>query len=116
RPPVYVEHGTQPVRTVLVIWAGTLGNVPTVDFLFPITSNTRVNRVFESAAADTDDDLPDYDLVFNAAGDSDVSKDAAAPIERFARICAKPLLNHPAKAARTARYELPSLLAQVDNI
>lgn len=116
RPPVYVEYAARPVRTVLVLWAGTLGNVPTVGSLFPITVNTRVNWVFESAHTDIGQDLPDYDLVFNATGDRDVAKDAADPIRRFAQTCRRPVLNDPAKVARTARHELPALLDGIDDI
>ena len=66
KPPVYVEHAVDPARTVLVLWTSSIGNVPIVDFLFPLTSNTRINWVVESAHTDPNEDLPDYDLVFNA--------------------------------------------------
>jgi len=109
------EYAAEPKRTVLVLWTKRKGNVPTVEFLFPTTDNTRVNWQIESERDDQTDKLPDYDLVFNAMGDPDQIGDALGPQRRFAEICTKPLLNHPAKVARTARDRLPALLEGIAN-
>jgi hypothetical protein len=75
-----------------------------------------VNWQIESGRDDLTDDLPDYDLVFNAMGDPDQIGDALLPQTRFIENCAKPLLNHPDKVARTARHQLPALLDGMANI
>lgn len=113
---VYVEYATDPKRMVLLLWTKKKGNVPTVEFLFPANINTRVNWVIESGHGDQSDDLPDYDLVFNAMGDPDLIGDSLAPLSRFTQSCTKPLLNPPDKVARTARNNLPALLDGIDNI
>ncbi|MDE2004198.1 MAG: hypothetical protein KGJ25_11760, partial [Betaproteobacteria bacterium] len=38
------------------------------------------------------------------------------PVSRFTESCEKPLLNHPAKVARTARNHLPALLDGLGNV
>jgi tetratricopeptide (TPR) repeat protein len=116
RPPVYIEYASTPTRTVLLLWSNNLGNMPTVEFLFPATTNTRVNWVIQSARDDHAPDLPDYDLVFNATGDSDVSGDSIGPLSAFAAACATPFLNPPDKVERTARNNLPALFNGIDDI
>lgn len=116
RPAVYVEHAATRKRTVLLLWASNTGNVPTVELLVPLTVNTRVNWVVQSSRDDRADDLPHYDLVFNAAGDPDMIRDATEPLTRFASTSETPLLNPPDKVARTARNNLPALFQEIDNI
>jgi tetratricopeptide (TPR) repeat protein len=118
RPSVYVEYGadSDTARTVLILWNGPRGNIPNVEFLLPLTTNTRVNCVIESADASVPDDLPECDIVFNATGDPDLATLSAAPIVRFAGTCDRPLLNPPQQVARTARHELPALLAGIEDI
>ncbi len=113
---VDIEYATDPVRTVLLLWTRKPGNVPTIEFLFPTTINNRVNWVIESAQDDQTDNLPDYDLVFNAMGDPDLVGESLGPVSRFAASCEKPLLNHPTNVARTARNHLPALLEGLDNV
>jgi tetratricopeptide (TPR) repeat protein len=115
---LYIEHATDPMRTVLVLWASKPGNVPSraIELLFPANINTRVNWIIASAQDDQTDNLPNYDLVFNALGDPDLTGDSSGPVNRFTAVCAKPLLNHPDKVARTARNKLPALLNGIDNI
>jgi Flp pilus assembly protein TadD len=113
---VDIEYATDPVRTVLVLWTRKTGNVPTIEFLFPTTINNRVNWVIESAEDDQADNLPEHDLVFNAMGDPDLIGDSLGPVSRFTESCERPLLNHPAKVARTARNHLPVLLDGLDAV
>jgi len=101
---------------VLLLYTTKVGNVPTVEFLFPATVNSRVSWTIESEYDDKTSDLPDHDLVFNAMGDPDLIGQSIGPLTRFAKSCAKPLLNPPDKVARTARNELPDLLKGIDNI
>ena len=111
-----IEYATDPRRTVLVLLTTKYGNVPTVELLFPTTVNTRVNWTIESERDDLSEDLPEYDVVFNAMGDPDLVGASEGPLERFAASCAKPLLNRPERVARTARDKLPTLLAGIDNL
>ena len=113
---VDIEYAADPLRTVLLLWTKNKGNVPTIEFLFPTTINNRVNWAIESAHDDQTDNLPDHDLVFNAMGDPDLIGDSSGPVSRFAESCDKPLLNHPAKVARTARNHLPALLDGLGNV
>ena len=113
---VDIEYAADPVRTVLLLWTRKKGNVPTIEFLFPTTINNRVNWVIESEHDDQTDSLPDHDLVFNAMGDPDLIGDSSLPVSRFTERCEKPLLNHPAKVARTARNHLPALLDGLGNV
>jgi hypothetical protein len=115
RPPVYIEYASTPTRTVLLLWSSNLGNVPTVELLFPATTNTRVNWVIQSARDDHAPDLPDYDLAFNAMGDPDIIGDSIGPLSAFAAACSTPFLNPPDKVARTARSNLPALFNGIDN-
>jgi len=118
RQVISIEYATDPIRTVLILWTSKIGNVPqrATEFLFPADVNTRVNWVIESADDDQTDNLPNYDLVFNAMGDPDLSGEASGPVKRFTEVCAKPLLNHPDRVARTARNKLPTLLDGINNI
>ena len=113
---VNIEYAANQIRTVLILWTTQMGNLPTTEFLFPATVNTRVYWVIGSDRDDQSDNLPDHDLVFNAMGDPDLIGESIGPVTRFAQVCAKPLLNHPEKVARTARNNLPALLAGIEGI
>lgn len=113
-----IEYAADPIRTVLLLLTAKKGNVPghAIEFLFPTDINTRVHWVIETADDDQIDDLPTYDLVFNAMGDPELIGDSIKPLSQFAEVCGKPLLNHPGKVAHTARNHLPDLLSGIDNI
>lgn len=113
---VDIHYATNPKRTVLLLWTTKRGNIPTIEFLFPATINTRVSWVIESARDDQTDDLPDYDVVFNSMGDADLVGASVGPVSRFVKACTRPVLNHPDVVARTARHKLPALLDGIDNI
>jgi Flp pilus assembly protein TadD len=111
-----IQYAATPTRTVLLLFTTVIGNVPTTEFLFPTTINTRVQWTIGSARDDLTDYLPHYDLVFNAMGDADMVGDSTDPVSRFIPMCTKPILNPPDKVARTARNNLPALLDGIDNV
>jgi tetratricopeptide (TPR) repeat protein len=112
---VFIDSAPEPQRTVLVLWAAGWGNVP-IQFLLPEKSTTRIIWMMEYANEAQARALPDYELVFNAIGDQDVTGPTAAPVERFLRDCRKPLLNHPAAVANTARERIAALFAPLANV
>jgi tetratricopeptide (TPR) repeat protein len=110
-----VEDALHPLRTVLVLGTLQQSNVPpkTIEFIFPASINTRISWVMEYAEDDQADNLPYFDLVFNGIGYLDFADDIARPLGRFLASCAKPVLNPPHKVLRTARDQLPQLLAGI---
>jgi tetratricopeptide (TPR) repeat protein len=111
--PEPVEH---PSRRVLILFAGRAsGNVP-IDTLLPPNSIYRIKYAIDCASDVEDFALPPYDLVFNAIGEADIAEPLTPRLERFARICGKPLLNQPAAVMRTQRHRLPELLAGIDDV
>ena len=112
---VFVDTAPNPVRTVLVLWAAGKGNIP-VEFLLPAQTNTRITWMMEYATDAQARALPNYDLVFNAIGDQDVTGPTMASVERFLRGCGKPVLNLPAGIAHTSRDEIPAFLAPIDGV
>lgn len=59
------------------------------------------------------DQLPSYDVVFNAIGESQWAQPAIAAAARFVAAEPKPVLNHPRHLAKTARPALGRTLADI---
>ncbi len=118
RASLGIEIAVEQKRTVLLLGMATKGNVSplTLEFVFPLSVNTRITWALDLAHEDQVDELPRFDLAYNATGDPDMSGEVARPLRRFLESCAKPLLNHPDKVARTARNRLPGLLAGIDHL
>ena len=112
---IFIDIAPYPVRTVLVLWAAGWGNIP-IEFLLPKKSNTRIIWMMEYATEDQARTLPDYDLVFNAIGDQDVTGPTQESVARFLRGCNKPVLNLPAAVAQTSRDLIPALFAPIANV
>ena len=115
RQALFIDSASNPVRTVLLLWAAGKGNVP-VEFLFPAETTTRITWMMEYATEEQARSLPSYDLVFNAIGDQDVTGPTAGPVTRFLRTCDKPVLNLPSAVAHTSRDRIPALLAPIDQV
>ncbi|MBV8660452.1 MAG: tetratricopeptide repeat protein [Burkholderiales bacterium] len=109
---VFVDPSPAPRRTVLVLWAAGKGNVP-IDHLLPREHTTLITWM---VAYPPSTPLPAYDLVFNAVGDPDVMGPTLAPSEQFIAQCDKPVLNLPARVARTSRERLPELFADIPRV
>jgi tetratricopeptide (TPR) repeat protein len=113
---VFIESPSDPIRRLLILHAGrTSGNVP-FDTLLSTGTSSRIRYAIDFAAVEEDSQLPPFDLVFNAIGDSDVAAPLADRLEYFVNACAKPLLNPPARVARTSRDRLPALLGNLKDV
>ncbi len=115
RQQIFIETAVQPRRTVLVLCAADAANVP-LRGLLPRSSCTLINWYIEYAPPGQEAALPRYDLVFNAIGEADFAVACATPVERFLAYCRRPLLNQPARVARTGRSDMPALLAGIPGI
>lgn len=113
---VFAESADASLCRVLILYAGgSAGNVP-VESLLPTTSCSRIKYAIDYAAEEEDGQLPPYDLVFNAIGETDIAAPLAERLDRFVRRCNRPLLNPPAKVMRTRRHLLPALLNDLDGV
>ncbi|MGF6752938.1 hypothetical protein [Paraburkholderia sp. GAS42] len=113
---IYIEPADNAPRRVLILCTGNAaGNVP-FDTLLPFTTSYRIKYAIDYAADAEDDQLPPFDLVFNAIGEPDIAEPLAPRLERFAQRCGRPLLNPPQAIARTRRNRLPELLANLDDV
>ncbi|HEY0295009.1 MAG TPA: tetratricopeptide repeat protein [Bordetella sp.] len=115
RKAVYIDRAAEPRLTALVLWGAGLGNIP-IHYLLPQKTITRIGCIIEYAQPRELENLPGYDLVFNAIGDPDVMDGVEEPMARFLRTCDKPLINRPEAVARTARHLIPDLLGKLDNV
>ena len=110
--PLTVHTAAEPRRVVLLA-AALVGNVPT-DWLLPKHSTTLINWHVEYATDQQEQDLPAYDVAFNAVGNADVADDAFPRLQSFHG--RRPLLNDPAAVAQTRRDRLPDVLAGVPGV
>jgi tetratricopeptide (TPR) repeat protein len=107
--------GASADKTVLILFDAGQGNL-NLTHLFEEKASNIIDWMIEYAPDEQAAQLPHYDLVFNAMGDSDLTGDTAGPVAKFLQVCTKPFLNHPDQVARTARNKLPDLLAGVDHL
>jgi glutathione synthase/RimK-type ligase-like ATP-grasp enzyme len=112
---VFVARAPQPRATVLALTTADTGNVPH-RFLLPLDRYTRIDWFIEYAWPGQEAELPPYDVVFNIVGDPDHAGRTEAPIAAFVAQAERPVLNRPAKVARTRRDRLPALLADVADV
>nr|WP_234480698.1 hypothetical protein [Paraburkholderia aspalathi] len=106
---VFIEGSGAGQRRVLILCAAhTAGNVP-FDALLPSTTCCRIKYAIDYAADEEDQQLPAYDLVFNAIGDADIAAPLSGRLARFVSRCARPVLNPPDAIARTQRHRTASL-------
>ena len=117
RQSAFLEPAYEPAkaRTVLVPLVAGGGNVP-LRHLFPRSRNTLIKWCVEHARPGESDQLPPYDLVFNAVGDPDEGATAAAPLATFLAGCKRPVLNLPDRVAATRRDRLPGLLGNLPGV
>lgn len=113
---VFIEGtGTQQRRVLILCAAHASGNVP-FDALLPSTTCCRIKYAIDYAADEEDQQLPAYDLVFNAIGDADVAAPLAARLARFVSHCARPVLNPPDAVARTQRHRIANLFGGLPDV
>ncbi|HWZ47143.1 MAG TPA: tetratricopeptide repeat protein [Herbaspirillum sp.] len=111
---LFIEPATIPMRNILILCAGRPGNVP-FDYLLPQTKNTRIKWVIEYAIKG-EQQLPHYDLIFNAIGDADTASRSRDAVNWFLALNNKPVLNPPQAIERTARDRIGVLLDGIENI
>ncbi len=113
---VFVERASQQARPILILCAGReAGNIP-FEILLPTDTYTRIKYVIDYAADGEDQQLPPFDLAFNAIGDADVAASMDARLARFGERCQRPMLNAPAAVARTQRHRLATLLSGIGDV
>ncbi|SOE71200.1 Glutathione synthase/RimK-type ligase, ATP-grasp superfamily [Burkholderia sp. OK233] len=106
---VFIEGSGAGQRRVLILCAAhTAGNVP-FDVLLPSTLCCRIKYAIDYADDEEDQQLPAYDLVFNAIGDADIAAPLSGRLARFVSRCARAVLNPPDAIARTQRHRTASL-------
>jgi tetratricopeptide (TPR) repeat protein len=115
RQCLFIDIAEAPKRTVLVLCAAGPGNVP-FDFLLPRATTHRIKWVMEYASSEQCNQLPPYDIVFNAIGDQDVTQRSRNAVQRFLNQCRKPVLNMPDAIARTSRELIPDLLKNIPQV
>lgn len=104
-----VETAHKPSAPVVLILSSTgKGNVPD-QHLLPITKYSRIFW-FPENLPEHDDELPAYDIVFNAVGDLDAAPQAHALAAQFAKLSKRPMLNLPDRVGRTSRTGVADLL------
>ena len=110
--PFMVQTAPMQQRVVLLA-AALVGNVPT-DCLLPAQSNTLVSWQVEYATDEQEQELPAYDVAFNAIGNADIIDEALPRLQRFNK--RRQLLNDPQAVAQTRRDRLPALLAGLPGV
>ena len=115
RRGVVVETCAAPEARVLIVGGSSLCNAPT-RFLFDRTRLETITVQLLPGQATALDDLPPYDIVFNAIADIDGGAPFLAEAEAFYRRCGRPVLNPLARVAATRRDALPPLLAGISGL
>ncbi len=112
---IFIADVPHASRSVLLLLDARSGNLPYPSLLDP--QRTRIVKwLIAYGDAGQIEQLPNYDLVFNAIGDTDADAAAVPLLTEFAAVCPKPLLNQPAAIARTARDRVATLLADIDDV
>jgi tetratricopeptide (TPR) repeat protein len=111
RQCVFIEPAATPRRSVLILAAAGLGNVP-IEHLMPNTINTRIKWFVEYGSAES----PLYDVCFNAIADPDMEAPTRGNMARFLRGCTRPVLNPPETILPTRRDRIPALLGDIADV
>ena len=104
---------SRPLRRVLILASAEWGNTPD-RYLLPLDRYDR--HIWFVEYATREQVPPWHDVVFNAIGDPDATGPTAAHVELFVGACERPVLNPPARIARTARDLASSLFAGIDHL
>jgi tetratricopeptide (TPR) repeat protein len=110
---LFHEPATDARADVLVLATRSQGNIP-YRYLMPPPLYTR--HVWYMEHATVDQDLPPYDVVFNAIGDPDLSAPSQAAVTHFLAHNRRPLINRPEPVQRTFRDAIPDLLGYIDGV
>ena len=110
-----------PQARVLLVGAAEFCNVPTGDLFDRTRFETISLNLMPPSQADTDpatnvEQLPPFDVVFNAIGDADRGAPFFARAAEFCQKLARPLINPPERVARTRRDALPALIKDIPGL
>ena len=110
---LFAQPAHKPDLTVLVLVTSESGNIP----LRHLMPRGRYSAwVWYVEFAREGEAPPPCDLVLNAIGDPDVTGPMAPVAQRYLAACSTPLLNDPAKVARTHRHRMAELLDGIDGL
>jgi len=112
---LFIDEPSANVRTVLILCTAGTGNTP-FEYLLPQPRNRRIRWIMEYATLDQLAEMPQYDVVFNAIGDQDVTVATQNMVQRVLARCDKPVLNLPEHIAHTTRDAIPVLLHGIERI
>ncbi len=101
--------------TVLILCTAATGNVP-CDWLLPQARYKRIRWVMEYATDAQFAALPEFDCIFNAIGDADVSAASQNAVQRLLALTDKPLFNAPPAVEQTSRAAMAKALCNVPNV
>lgn len=111
--PLAIENAPTPHRTVLVLSTMGAGNVP-IEMLLPRQTTTRIKWYVDYATDEQEQNLPPYDIAFNAIGNADITEPSLARLTRFYEH--RPFLNAPQAVERTRRDLMPKLMEGIPNV
>ena len=114
RQSMFVDECEGAGLTVLILCSAATGNVPW-DWLLPSTCYRRIRWVMEYATDAQFAALPEFDCIFNAIGDVDVSAASRAAVQRLLAMTGtgKPLLNPPEAVEQTSREAIADILREI---
>lgn len=115
RQNIFEKRAPEARRTVLILFDAGRGNLNLTHLINEQTNNL-IDWMIEYADDAQLENLPAYDLVFNAMGDPDITGDVSKPLRDFLATNRKPVLNPPDRVAQTARHRLPALLTGIEGV
>jgi glutathione synthase/RimK-type ligase-like ATP-grasp enzyme len=107
--PVQDKAGADPLRLLVMMGPGDLMSNTPVEFLVA-EENVQLTLIYVDASLPLPEWVPDHDVLFVAAGESDKNRDLLAFIDRFIGVWPRPVLNPPAKIAAVARDQISAAL------
>ncbi len=110
---IFVTRAARPEQRVLVLTSAAQASVP-LKCLLPRERYTLIRWFIDYARPDQD--LPEFDFIFNAIGDADLAPPLPAVVDRLLRDGARPVLNPPERIARTRRSDLPRLIGDLADV
>lgn len=115
RQSMFIDEGPRGAPGILILCTAATGNVPH-DWLLPQTHYRRIRWVMEYATEEQFAALPEFDCIFNAIGDTDVSAASQQAVQRLLATTDKPVLNMPHVVERTSREAMAGLLGRIPNL
>lgn len=103
------------LRLLALMAPGDLTTNAPLDFLLN-GSDVALDMLYIAPELPFPDDLPPYDLIFVAVGESDATRPILQGLEEFARDCPLPLLNPPARIALTSRDDAFQILSNAPGV